>query len=113
MADQMIGWRTQMLGIQLEGEKHLGFSGAYHPNELWTDPEMIGACLLTSEDDQIVREAGFRQPLVGYGARPLGANAGMIRPDTAKRPTKRPRIGTPYARCRDHLLHYTGCHCGV
>lgn len=121
MPDQAIGFRVQQLGIELDGEQRLGFSGAYKTNQLWTDTVMIGACdrrdLDNKDDADWLSE--FREIESGFrSSHPANYNAGLIRPDTVVKKMKEQPRTEPEARCRSHLYNQRcgsidGVGCGV
>lgn len=110
-----VGFRVQTLGIQVAGEnRQLGFSGAYLPDQLWTEKVMVGECGTDETEDDDNTFATMPQGYVATG----GYRTSLIRPETMKVP-KRTKL-TARQRCENHLLAGAQdangtrhCSCGI
>jgi hypothetical protein len=112
------GYRVQTLGIQLTGEKQLGFSGAYETSTLWTSPVMVAKCGRDNYDSDPNEFRDFEPEVHGYVAKG-GWSGHLVKPDTYKR---KPAVKRPEAadmRCRSHLhdaatgKRASHCTCGI
>lgn len=98
----------QQLGIQLTGDRHIGFSGAFRPDILWTDRKMTGECGRYINNPN-ADESSFHEipnKFVAHSA----YTSGLIKPDTVTLNKRAPRDA--HAMCREHLYNQT-CQCGI
>lgn len=109
-----VGYRVQTLGIQLTGDKQLGFSGAFETDTLWTSPVMVAKCRKREHDRTPDEFTDFEPEIHSYTANAFRGN--LVRPDTVKR--KERTETAEDMRCRSHLYNAaTGkaqhCTCGI
>lgn len=112
-----VGYRVQTLGIQLNGDKQLGFSGAFETSTLWTNPVMHAKCMKREHDRTPDEFSDFEPELHGFQSVHASWHKNLVRPDTVKRKPK-PQESAEDMRCRSHLYNAaTGrashCTCGI
>jgi hypothetical protein len=112
------GYRVQTLGIQLTGDKELGFSGAYETNTLWTSPIMTAKCGRDNFDKDPTEFRDFEPEVHGYVAKG-GWSGNLVKPDSYKRAPKAKQPEAADLRCRSHLhdaatgKRASHCSCGI